>query len=90
VDLEYELFTYPNCPRCETLKAALAENGLEGRTFDLSRREGKLRIREYLKVLKRDDQGAIIIPTLILTRNGESAGVVNTREELRDWLLSKG
>lgn len=88
--MEYELFTYPNCPRCETLKTALMESGLEGRTFDLARREGKLRIREYLKVLKRDDKGAIIIPTLILMRNGEKAEVVNTGEELRDWLLSKG
>lgn len=88
--MEFELFTYPNCARCDALKTVLRETGLPGREHDLTRRDGKIRIREFLKVLKRDDTGAIIIPTLVVKREGAVAAVLNTGEELSDWLTSKG
>jgi len=87
--MDYELFTYPNCPRCDALKSSLAQTDWEGSTYDLTRREGKLRIREYLKILKRDDKGAIILPTLIVKQGEAAAAVINNREELADWLRSK-
>lgn len=76
------LFTYPNCPKCESLKECLKETDLEWTVYNLVNKEGKLRIREFLKVLNRDDTGGIIIPTLIL-KEGEHTTVLNSREELK-------
>lgn len=87
--MEYLLFSYPNCGECDKLKKSLAENKLDYRELDLTRKESKLEIRDYLKVLNRDNQGGIIIPTLILQNKNEVAAVINTREELENWLRSK-
>ncbi len=87
--MNYLLFTYPNCQRCEELKKYLAETELEGQEYSLLLKESKLRIREYLDSIKRDDKGAIIIPTLLLQDEGGVAAVVNNREELEEWLRSR-
>jgi glutaredoxin len=87
--VNYLLFTYPNCQKCEELKKFLAETGLEGQEYSLILKESKLRIREYLDSIKRDDKGAIIIPTLLLQDEGGVAAVVNNREELEEWLKSR-
>jgi len=87
--VDYLLFTYPNCQRCEELKKYLAETELEGQEYSLLLKESKLKIREYLDSIKRDDKGAIIIPTLLLQDEGGVAAVVNNREELEEWLRSR-
>ena len=87
--MEYFLFTYPNCEKCEAIKKALGGTGLEGTEYNLSQKESKLRIREFLPVLKRDEKGGIVLPTLVLQEAGEVIAVLNTQEELRDWLKSK-
>jgi glutaredoxin len=87
--VKYLLFTYPNCQKCEELKKYLAESELEGQEYSLILKESKLKIREYLASIKRDDKGAIIIPTLLLQDEGGVAAVVNTREELEEWLRSR-
>jgi len=87
--MEFLLFTYPNCPKCESLKEYLKETDLEGREYNLVNKESKLRIREFLKVIKRDDKGGIVIPTLILQDEGEDTTVLNSREELENWSRSK-
>ncbi len=88
--MQYLLFTYPNCPRCDALKTFLQDTSLAGDEFSLTRKEGKLKIRDYLKTLKRDERGGIIIPTLILREAEEVLAVVNDREGLADWLRSRG
>jgi len=87
--MEYLLFTYPNCSKCEELKKFLKETSLAGQEYGLILKESKLIIREYLKDIKRDDKGAIIIPTLILQDNGNVVTVLNKREELENWLKLK-
>ena len=87
--MNYLLFTYPNCQKCEELKKYLVETELEGQEYSLILKESKLKIREYLDSIKRDDKGAIIIPTLLLQGEGGVTAVVNTREELEEWLRSK-
>jgi hypothetical protein len=87
--MDYILFTYPNCQKCEALKAFLPGTVLGGEELSLVRREGKMRIRDFIKDLKRDDSGAIIIPTLVLLEEGQASAVLNSREELEDWLRSK-
>jgi len=87
--MEYLIFTYPSCSRCEELKKYLNEKNLECKEYGLVLKESKLRIREFLDILKRDDKGAIIIPTLILQEKGEVVGVLNNRKELEDWLKSR-
>jgi len=52
-------------------------------------KESKMRIREFLNYLKRDDKGAIIIPSLVLKENGEDSVVLNNRKELEEWLRSR-
>jgi len=85
----YFLFTYPNCKKCEAIKKVLAETELEGTEYNLSQKESKLKIREFLQILKRDEGGGIILPTLVLQEAGEVIAILNTQEELRDWLKSK-
>jgi glutaredoxin len=87
--MEYFLFTYPNCEKCEAIKKVLAETEWEGTEYNLSQKESKLKIREYLPILKRDEKGGIILPTLVLQGAGEVIAILNTQEELRDWLKSK-
>ena len=88
--MEYLFFTYPNCQKCDALKAHLQTTDLQGREFNLTQKESKLKIRDYLQILKRDDKGGIIIPTLILEEEGDVVSVFNDHEELSTWLRSKG
>ncbi len=87
--MEYLLFSFPNCAKCDVLKEGLNNSGMEGTEYNLTKKESKLKIREYLKVIKRDDKGGIIIPTLILQDEDEIESVLNSKEELQDWLRSK-
>jgi glutaredoxin len=87
--MEYFLFTYPNCEKCQAIKEVLEESELAGAEYNLSQKESKLKIREFLPVLKRDERGGIILPTLVLQDAGEVITILNTQEELRDWLKSK-
>jgi hypothetical protein len=48
-----------------------------------------MKIREFLDVLKRDDKGGILIPTLIVLNDGDTEAVMNTREEFEAWSRSK-
>ena len=83
------MFTYPNCEKCEAIKKILAETDLGGDEYNLSQKESKLRIREFLPILNRDEKGGIILPTLVLREAGEVIALLNTQEELRKWLKSK-
>jgi glutaredoxin len=87
--MEYSLFTYPNCEKCEAIKKVLAVTDLKGDEYNLSQKESKLKIREYLTILKRDEKGGILLPTLVLQEAGEVIAILNTQGELRDWLKSK-
>lgn len=87
--MEYFLFTYPNCQECTAIKKALAETDMEGDEYNLTQKESKLKIREFLSILKRDEKGGIVLPTLVLRETGDVVAVLNTQEELRDWLRSK-
>jgi len=87
--MDYLLFTYPNCKDCAELKKYLAETGLEAREYSLIQKESKLKIRDFLGIIKRDDKGAIIIPTLVIQDDTGAADVVNSRKELEEWLRSR-
>ena len=87
--MDYLLFTYPNCSKCVELKNYLGETALEWDEYNLVQKESKLKIREFLGVLKRDDKGAIIIPTLVLQDERDVRAVLNNRQELESWLKSK-
>jgi len=67
----------------------LSETDLRGQEYNLVLKESKLKIRDFLSVIKRDDKGAIIIPTLVLQEEREVVAVLNNRKELEDWLRSK-
>jgi hypothetical protein len=67
----------------------MKERELKAREYDLVLKESKLKIREFLNLIKRDEKGAIIIPTLVLQERGEVVAVLNSRKELEDWLKSK-
>lgn len=87
--MQYILFTYPNCTQCEALKAYLSEHGYKAQEYNLTQKESKMKIREFLDVLKRDDKGGIIIPTLIVLNDGDIETILNTREEFQAWSRSK-
>jgi glutaredoxin len=87
--MDHLLFTYPNCQKCEDLKAYLREAGIDARVYKVEEKEGRLKIREFLPSIKRDDKGSIILPTLVLRENGAVAAVVNNRQEHEAWLRSR-
>ncbi len=88
--MDYLLFTYPNCGKCEALKKKLAETDTPYAEYGLTQPPGKAKIREFIKVIKRDDTGAIIVPTLVAHTQGIVRAVINTAEEFDGWSKSKG
>ena len=88
--MDYILFTYPNCPNCEKLKSYLTDSTLDWKEYNLVEKESKLKIRDYLAEVKRDETGGIIIPTLIVQKDEALTAVLNSHEELDDWLKSRG
>ncbi|HHF51432.1 MAG: hypothetical protein J7L72_10745 [Candidatus Aminicenantes bacterium] len=87
--MEYLIFSYPKCPNCESLKKALEKTPFQGKEYSLVKKEGKVKIREYLKVINRDKKGAIILPTLLMIDNEKVIKVINSPQELQNWLRSK-
>jgi len=88
--MEYLIFSYPNCPQCESLKKELEQAGLIAKEYNLVNKESKIKIRDYLQVIKRDEKGGIIIPTLLIEEDNKVKQVMNTPQELRNWLQSEG
>ncbi len=88
--MDYLLFTYPNCQKCEDLKTFIRAEKLPAEVYPVEEKAGRLKIREFLGSVKRDDKGAIILPTLILREAGAVSAVLNSRRELEDWLRSRG
>lgn len=88
--MEYLLFSYPNCSNCEKLKGYLSDTSLDWQEYNLVQKESKMKIRDFLADIKRDESGGIIIPTLIALDDGVSKAVLNSQEELDDWLKLKG
>ncbi len=87
--MDYLLFTYPSCLKCEKIKKYLKEISLPYSEHNLVQRESKLKIREFLGTIKRDESGAIIIPTLVAREPGGVAAVLNSAEEVETWLRSR-
>jgi glutaredoxin len=87
--MDYFLFTYPSCQKCEKIKKYLKEISLPFSEHNLVERESKLKIREFLGDIKRDESGAIIIPTLIALEPGGVAAVLNSAEDVQTWLRSR-
>jgi len=87
--MEYLLFTYPNCDKCEAFKRRLKELPFEGCEIDLVRKEGKARLREFLAYVRRDERGAIVLPLFIVLNEGRVEVALNTLEELEVWLKSR-
>jgi len=87
--IDYLLFTYPNCGKCADLKAYLKGAAIDAREYRVEEKDGRMKIRDFLAHIKRDDKGSIILPTLVLQEDGAVAAVVNTRQELETWLRSR-
>jgi glutaredoxin len=87
--VNYLLFTWPNCAQCDSLKKNLSEIGFTGEEFNLVKPEGKKKLREYIKNVKRDDKGSVIIPTLLILEENEVQTAINSSGELENWLKSK-
>jgi glutaredoxin len=87
--MDFLLFTYPNCSNCEKLKSYLSDTSLDWKEFNLVQKESKMKIRDFLADIKRDESGGIIIPTLLAMDDGALAAVLNSHEELDDWLKSR-
>lgn len=87
--MDYLLFTYPNCSKCDALKKRLTESGTVFAEYSLTQPPGKAKIREFINVIKRDDTGAIILPTLVAHTQGVVRAVINTAEEFDGWSRSR-
>jgi len=92
--MDYLLFTYPNCDKCDAFKAYLRGTFPEGTPFkgeelSLVEKEGKLRIREFLGKIKRDEKGAIILPVFMLREEGRVEGIFTDPAEFDRWWKSR-
>jgi len=87
--MDFLVFTLPGCAKCDRIKELIKAKGLEPKEFDVSTKEGKTKIRDYIKLLRRDNSGSIMIPTLIIEENGNATAVLNSAEELDLWLKSR-
>ena len=83
------MFTLPGCSKCDRLKEFMLANQLKAAEFNVSTKEGRSRIRDYVKFLRRDESGAVLIPTLIIEENGVPVEVLNSAGELDGWLKSR-
>ncbi|HEK85783.1 MAG TPA: glutaredoxin [Candidatus Aminicenantes bacterium] len=87
--MNFLVFTLPGCSKCDRLKEVMKLKGIESQEFDVSTKDGRLKIREYIKLLRRDSSGSVLIPTLIIEDNGLATAVLNSAEELELWLKSR-
>ncbi len=97
--MDFLLFTYPNCDKCDAFKAYLRGTYLrgtfpkgtpfQGEELSLVEKEGKMRVREYLGQIKRDEKGAIILPVFVLREEGQVRGIFTDYAELDRWLRSR-
>ena len=92
--MDYLLFTYPNCDKCDAFKAYLKGTlpkgtPLQGEELSLVEKAGKMRVREYLGQIKRDEKGAIILPVFVLREEGQVRGIFTDHAELDCWLRSR-
>ena len=87
--MDYLLFTYPNCEKCDKLKKLLGEQDVSYQEYSLVEPQGRTRIRDFVKMLKRDDKGGIILPTLVLNDQEIVRAVLNSAEEFEAWSRSK-
>jgi len=87
--MDYFLFTYPNCLKCDALKKALTARGLAYTEYSLVQSQGKSKIREFIRHVRRDETGGIVLPTLILNDQGIVRSVITSTEELEQWLASR-
>jgi glutaredoxin len=87
--MKYLLFTLPNCAGCESLKKTLNKSDLPGEAFNLVKPEGKKKLREYIKDVKRDDKGAVVVPTLLMLEGEKVEMVINSSGEFETWLKSR-
>ncbi|MCX8161215.1 MAG: glutaredoxin [Candidatus Saccharicenans sp.] len=87
--MDYLVFTLPGCTKCDKIKDLLKARGLPAVEYDVSTKDGRNKIREYIKMLRRDSSGCVIIPTLIIEDNGQATAVLNSAEELDLWLKSR-
>jgi len=87
--MDYLLFTYPNCDKCDSFKTYLKETALQGQELSLVQKDGKLRVREFLGQIRRDEKGAIVLPVFVLRENARVLGIFNHHAELESWLKSR-
>jgi glutaredoxin len=87
--MDFLIFTLPGCSKCDRLKEFMQASKLTYKEYDVSSKDGRSKIRDYIKILRRDEAGAIILPTLIVEENGVAVRVFNSAEELGEWLKSR-
>lgn len=88
-NMEYLLFTYPNCDKCVFFKESLKEFPIKVGEIDLVKKEGKARLREFLPYVHRDEKGAIVLPLLIVLNEGRVEIALNKVEEFEAWWRSR-
>ncbi len=87
--MDYLLFTYPNCGKCEKMKALLGAAGVSAAEYGLTTPQGKSKIREFINHIRRDETGAIYLPTLIAHTQGIVRAVLTSAEEFEAWWKSR-
>jgi hypothetical protein len=92
--MDYLLFTYPNCDKCDAFKSYLKGTFPKGTPWpgeelSLVEKAGKMRVREYLGQIRRDEKGAIILPIFVLREEGQVREIFTSYAELDRWLRSR-
>jgi glutaredoxin len=67
--MEYILYSYPNCPKCENVKKYLKEKGIKYEEINAGRGEGREKFRKFYYKnkdrIQREKEGGVSLPIFI-------------------------
>jgi ribonucleoside-triphosphate reductase len=65
----YEIYTMPNCDKCQEIKATLSQKAIEGTEYNLSETDGLKKVRNVLRnhrdKIKRNSDGSLPVPIVL-------------------------
>jgi len=67
--MDYLLYSYPNCSKCEKVKEYFKEKGIKYREINAGIGEGRVKFRDFYSKnkdkIQRENDGAVLLPVLV-------------------------
>jgi len=90
----YQLYTYPNCEKCEKTKSFLDLEEIAYQEINTALQEGLVEIRKLYSQIKdkirRDEKGHLLLPILIKRNDSGIEEVVQSLDEIKEYCFDHG